>query len=77
FQVSMAEELPQPSTSNPRADYSWVTVEPRNTVSVYAECWDDIPEDMFTEISSSEDWEVRIPGLSRRICTAWGGGTIP
>ncbi|MCI62803.1 hypothetical protein A2U01_0084060, partial [Trifolium medium] len=63
----MAEELPQPSTSTPRADYSWVADEPRNTVSVYAEHWDDIPEDIFTDISSSEDWEVRIPGLSRRI----------
>ncbi|MCI39103.1 hypothetical protein A2U01_0060332, partial [Trifolium medium] len=28
-------------------------------------------------ISSSEDWEVRIPGASRRICTSWGWGTIP
>ncbi|MCI33914.1 hypothetical protein A2U01_0055132, partial [Trifolium medium] len=68
---------PQPSTSTPRADYSWVADEPRNSVSVYAERWDDIPEDMFTDISSSEDWEVRIPGLSRRICTAWGWGSIP
>ncbi|MCI88421.1 hypothetical protein A2U01_0109708, partial [Trifolium medium] len=68
----MAEELPQPSALNPRADYSWVADEPRNTVSVYAECWDDIPKDMFTDISTSEDWEVRIPGSSRRICTAWG-----
>ncbi|MCI33680.1 hypothetical protein A2U01_0054897, partial [Trifolium medium] len=67
---------PQPSTSTPRADYSWVA-DPRNTVSVYAERWDDIPEDMFTDISSSEDWEVRIPGASRRICTSWGWGTIP
>ncbi|MCI69107.1 hypothetical protein A2U01_0090368, partial [Trifolium medium] len=38
---------------------------------------DDIPEGMFTDISSSEDWEVRISGLSRRICTAWDWGTIP
>ncbi|MCI39648.1 hypothetical protein A2U01_0060880 [Trifolium medium] len=63
----MAEEIPQPSTLNPRADYSWVADEPRNTISVYAERWDDIPD-----ISSSEDWEVRIPGASRRICISWG-----
>ncbi|MCI39099.1 hypothetical protein A2U01_0060328, partial [Trifolium medium] len=37
----------------------------------------DIPEEMFTDISSSEDWEIRIPGSSRRICSAWGWGTIP
>ncbi|MCI23248.1 hypothetical protein A2U01_0044426, partial [Trifolium medium] len=75
--VSMAEELPQPSTSNSRVDYSWVADEPRNTVFVYAERWYYIPEDMFMEISSSEDWEVRTPSLSRRICSAWGWGTIP
>ncbi|MCI59226.1 hypothetical protein A2U01_0080481, partial [Trifolium medium] len=68
----MADELPQPSTPNPRPDCSWVADEARNTVSVYAERWDDIPEEMFTDISSSEDWEIRIPGASRRICTAWG-----
>ncbi|MCI18164.1 hypothetical protein A2U01_0039316, partial [Trifolium medium] len=64
--VKMAEEQPQPSTSNLRPDYSWVT-----------ERWDDIPKDMFTNISTSEDWEIRIPESSRRICTAWGWGTIP
>ncbi|MCI94890.1 hypothetical protein A2U01_0116188, partial [Trifolium medium] len=53
----MVEELPQPSTSNPRADYSCVADEQRNTVSVYAERWDDISKDMFTDISSSKDWE--------------------
>ncbi|MCI86667.1 hypothetical protein A2U01_0107948, partial [Trifolium medium] len=31
---------------------------------------------MFTDISSSKDWEIRIPEASRRICTAWGWGTI-
>ncbi|MCI30223.1 hypothetical protein A2U01_0051432, partial [Trifolium medium] len=31
---------------------------------------------MFTDISTSEDWEICIPGLTRRICTAWGWGTI-
>ncbi|MCI85644.1 hypothetical protein A2U01_0106923, partial [Trifolium medium] len=61
----MAEELPQPSTSNPRPDYSWIADEARDTVSVYAECWDDIPAEMFTDISSAEDWEIRIPGLTR------------
>ncbi|MCI58680.1 hypothetical protein A2U01_0079935, partial [Trifolium medium] len=69
----MAEELPQPSTSNPRPDYSWVADEPMNTVSMYAERWNDIPEEMFTDISASEDFEIRIPGLTRRICTVWGG----
>ncbi|MCI50698.1 hypothetical protein A2U01_0071942, partial [Trifolium medium] len=54
-----------------------VADEPRNTVFVYAERWNDIPEEMFTNISTSEDWEIRIPGLSRRIWTAWGWGTIP
>ncbi|MCI83058.1 hypothetical protein A2U01_0104333, partial [Trifolium medium] len=66
----MAEELPQPSTSNPRTDYSWIADEARDTVSVYAERWDDIPEEMFIDNSSSEDWEIRIPGVTRRICTA-------
>ncbi|MCI80652.1 hypothetical protein A2U01_0101923, partial [Trifolium medium] len=33
--------------------------------------------EMFTDISSSEDWEIRIPGSSRWICSAWGWGTIP
>ncbi|MCI76005.1 hypothetical protein A2U01_0097274, partial [Trifolium medium] len=32
---------------------------------------------MFTDISYAEDWEIRIPGLTRRIYTAWGWGTIP
>ncbi|MCI92579.1 hypothetical protein A2U01_0113875, partial [Trifolium medium] len=32
-----------------------------NTVSVYAERWDDVPEDMFTDISTSKDFEIRIP----------------
>ncbi|MCI69716.1 hypothetical protein A2U01_0090979, partial [Trifolium medium] len=68
----MAEELPQPSTSNPRPDYSWIVNEAKDTVSIYAERWDDIPEEMFADISSAEDWEIRIPGLTRRICTAWG-----
>ncbi|MCI82508.1 hypothetical protein A2U01_0103782, partial [Trifolium medium] len=31
---------------------------------------------MFTDISSAEVWEIRIPGSTRRICTAWGWGTI-
>ncbi|MCI56789.1 hypothetical protein A2U01_0078040, partial [Trifolium medium] len=43
-----------------------------NTVSVYAERWDDILEEMFTDINTSEDFEIRIPGLTRRICTVWG-----
>ncbi|MCI73122.1 hypothetical protein A2U01_0094386, partial [Trifolium medium] len=73
----MAEEMPQPSTSNPRPDYSWITDEARDTFSVYAEHWDDIPGEMFTDISSVEDWEIRIPGLTRQICTTWGWGTIP
>ncbi|MCI77186.1 hypothetical protein A2U01_0098456, partial [Trifolium medium] len=59
--VKMEDELPQPSISNPRPDCTWVADEARNTVSVYAERWDDIPEEMFTDISSSEDWEIRIP----------------
>ncbi|MCI44251.1 hypothetical protein A2U01_0065490, partial [Trifolium medium] len=43
-----------------------------NTVFVYMERWDDVPEDMFTDISTSENFEIRIPGLTRRICTMWG-----
>ncbi|MCI92055.1 hypothetical protein A2U01_0113351, partial [Trifolium medium] len=43
----MAEEVPQPSTSTSRPDYSWIADEARDTVSVYAERWDDIPEEMF------------------------------
>ncbi|MCI67884.1 hypothetical protein A2U01_0089143, partial [Trifolium medium] len=73
----MAEEIPQPSTSSPRPDYSWIADEPMNTVFVYAERWDNVPEEMFTDISTSEDFEICIPGLTRRICTMWGWGTIP
>ncbi|MCI81638.1 hypothetical protein A2U01_0102912, partial [Trifolium medium] len=51
--------------------------EPMNTVSAYAERWDDVPEEIFTDISTSEDFEICIPGLTRRICTMWGWGTIP
>ncbi|MCI28714.1 hypothetical protein A2U01_0049916 [Trifolium medium] len=32
---------------------------------------------MFTDISIADDWEIRIPRESRRICTVWGWGTIP
>ncbi|MCI89992.1 hypothetical protein A2U01_0111281, partial [Trifolium medium] len=27
----------------------------------YAERWDDVPEEMFTDINTSEDFEIRIP----------------
>ncbi|MCH80195.1 hypothetical protein A2U01_0000959 [Trifolium medium] len=73
----MAEEQPQPSSSNPQLDYSWVADEPHHIVSVFVDC-EGVPEDLFTEIQTppTEDWEVRIPGNRRRICTAWGWGTI-
>ncbi|MCI19477.1 hypothetical protein A2U01_0040633, partial [Trifolium medium] len=49
--------------------YSWVADEPRHTVSKYAGCEDNIPEDMFTDIQNPplEDWEVRVPNASRRV----------
>ncbi|MCI61297.1 hypothetical protein A2U01_0082554, partial [Trifolium medium] len=73
----MAEEVPQPSTSDSQPDYSWVADEPRTTLSVYTNYANNIPDDMFTDISMADDWEIRIPGESRRICTVWGWGTIP
>ncbi|MCH92978.1 hypothetical protein A2U01_0013924, partial [Trifolium medium] len=75
----MAEDQPQPSAPNRRVvDLSWVADEPRTTVSVYADCEDDLPEDMFTDIQDApENWEVRIPTSRRRICSIWNCGTIP
>ncbi|MCI60772.1 hypothetical protein A2U01_0082028, partial [Trifolium medium] len=73
----MAEDASQPSTLNSQDDYSWVADEPRTTLSVYTDCATNIPGDMFTDISTADDWEIRIPGESRRICTVWGWGTIP
>ncbi|MCI58283.1 hypothetical protein A2U01_0079537, partial [Trifolium medium] len=54
-------------------DYSWIADEPLHTVSTFAES-EEFPEDLFTDIQTPpiEDWEVRIPGRGRRICTAWG-----
>ncbi|MCI60899.1 hypothetical protein A2U01_0082155, partial [Trifolium medium] len=73
----MAEGAPQPSTSSSQEDYSWVADELRTTLSVYTDCANNIPEDMVMDISTEEDWEIRIPEESRRICTVWGWGTIP
>ncbi|MCH94054.1 hypothetical protein A2U01_0015009 [Trifolium medium] len=60
----MAEEQPQPSSSNRReVDLSWVADEPRHTISLYAYCEDNIPEDLFTDIQTplTDDWEFRMP----------------
>ncbi|MCI70198.1 hypothetical protein A2U01_0091461, partial [Trifolium medium] len=65
----MAEDALQPSTSNSQSDYSWVADEQRNTLSVYTNCANNSPDDMFTNISTADDWEIRIPGETRRICT--------
>ncbi|MCI15378.1 hypothetical protein A2U01_0036516, partial [Trifolium medium] len=55
----MTEELPQPSTSDSQPDYSWMADEPRTTLSVYTNCANNIPDDMFTDISTADDWEIR------------------
>ncbi|MCI54417.1 hypothetical protein A2U01_0075667, partial [Trifolium medium] len=59
--------------------YAWVADEPRLTVSKYADCGDDIPEDMFTVIQNPplEVWGVRVLSAARRICSAFKWGTIP
>ncbi|MCI73049.1 hypothetical protein A2U01_0094313, partial [Trifolium medium] len=59
----MAEGQPkqaQPSSSSRRvADYSWVADEPRYTVSEYADCEDDIPNKLYSDIQvpPMEDFE--------------------
>ncbi|MCI34067.1 hypothetical protein A2U01_0055285, partial [Trifolium medium] len=60
----MAEEVPQSSTSNSQPDYLWVADEPMTTLSVYTNCANNIPDDMFTDISTADDWEIRILGAS-------------
>ncbi|MCI45545.1 hypothetical protein A2U01_0066784, partial [Trifolium medium] len=75
----MAEMQPQqtqpPSSSRRVADYSWVADELRYSVSEYADCEDDIPDKMCTDIQvpSTEDFEVRVPSSRQRICGVWVG----
>ncbi|MCI76375.1 hypothetical protein A2U01_0097644, partial [Trifolium medium] len=66
----MDEQQPQPSTSRPRVDYSWVADEPRYTTSIFVNCGDNIPEGLFLQIQTlrTKDWEVRYPG-KKRICS--------
>ncbi|PNY02863.1 hypothetical protein L195_g026183 [Trifolium pratense] len=82
FGFKMAEEQlqnPHQSSSRRVADYSWVADEPRYSVLEYADCEDDIPDEMCTDIQvpPTEDFEVQIPSSRQQICNVWRWGTVP